>query len=152
MTWVPERDIKELYLSTEEKAANVLMRGKRKLVKKNRHLNWARILGAKAGRCQPQAQHGQRAHHLQETPCTALSLVRGATGWLARKVVGKVTLGQILEGPECPIDNSLDVFAEGEMIQPVFENCLPSGSCRRNSFVSTDDLLPVIPANFTKST
>lgn len=78
--------------------------------------------------------------------------VRGATGRLARKVVGKVRLGQILEGPECPTDNSLDVFAERDMIQPVFENCLPSGSCRRNSFVSTDDLLPVIPANFTKST
>lgn len=151
MTWVPERDIKKLYLSTDEKAANVLMRGKRKVVKKNQHLNWARILGAKAGHCQPRAQRGQRAQHL-ETPRTALSLVRGATGWFARKVVGKVTLGQILEATECPTDNSLDVFAEGEMIQPIFESCLPSGSCRRNSFVSTDDLLPMIPANFTKST
>ena len=67
-------------------------------------------------------------------------------------MVGKITLGQILEGPECPTENSLDVFEEGEMIQPVVENCLPSGSWRKNSFVSTDDVLPVISANFTKST
>lgn len=65
---------------------------------------------------------------------------------------GKTTLGQILEGLECPTEKPLGVLEKGRMIQARFENWLQSGSHRRDSFISIDGFVPVTSTDFVKST